>query len=121
MESIKTILKGSIISIILTLLLLFLFATLLTYTNISENTIPAVIIIITAINLLIGSSIASRKMKKNGLINGGIIGAIYLLTIYIISSIVSGSFSMNLKSIIMIAVGILFGVLGGIVGVNTKK
>ena len=121
MESIKTILKGSIISMILTLLLLFLFATLLTYTNISENTIPAVIIVITAISLLVGSSIASRKIKRNGLMNGAMIGAIYLLTIYTISSIASGTFGMNLKSIIMIVVGILFGVLGGILGVNTKK
>ena len=62
MENIKTILKGSIISMILTMILLFIFAILLTYTNISENTIPAVVIVITAISLLIGSSIATKKM-----------------------------------------------------------
>ena len=121
MESVMTILKGTMVSIILTLILLFIFATLLTYTNIGEKTIPATIIVITAISLLIGSSIANRKMKKNGLINGAIIGGIYILTIYIISSIISGTFAMNYKSIIMIIVGVLFGILGGIVGVNTKK
>ena len=121
MKNVKIILKGSIISIILTMILLFIFAILLTYTNISENTIPAVIIVITAISLLIGSSIASRKMKKDGLVNGAIIGGIYLLTIYIVSSIIGGNFNMNIKSIIMIGVGTLFGILGGIVGVNTKK
>ena len=121
MENVKTILKGSIISMILTMILLFIFAIFLTYTNISENTIPAVVIVITAISLLIGSSIASRKMKRNGLINGAIIGGIYLLTIYIVSSIISGSFNMNIKSIIMIGAGIIFGILGGIIGVNTKK
>lgn len=119
MENMKAILKGIIISIILTLILLFIFATILTYTNISENTIPAVIIIITATSLLIGCSIASRR--KNGLINGGMIGAIYLIIIYIISSISEGNFGMNFKSIIMIISGILFGILGGIVGVNAKK
>ena len=121
MESIMTILKGTLISIILTLILLFIFATILTYTNIAETTIPAVIIVITAISLLIGSSIASRKMKKSGLLNGAIIGGLYLLVIYIISSITSGSFAMTLKSIIMIIVGIAFGILEGIVGVNSKK
>lgn len=121
MENVMTILKGTMVSMILTLVLLFVFATILTYTGIAENTIPAVIIVITAISLLIGSSIASRKMRKNGLLNGAIIGAIYLLMIYIISSIVSGSFAMELKSIIMIIVGIIFGILGGIVGVNAKK
>lgn len=121
MEGVKTILKGTMISVLLTLILLFIFATLLTYTTIAENTIPAVIIVITAISLLIGSSIANRKIKKNGLINGALIGLIYLLTIYIVSSIISGSFGMNLKSIIMIICGIIFGILGGIIGVNTKK
>ena len=121
MENILTILKGTMISIILTLILLFIFATILTYTTVGENTIPAVIIVITAISLLIGSSIVGRKARKNGLLNGAIIGIIYLLLIYCISSILGGDFSVNLQSIIMIIVGMVFGILGGIVGVNTKK
>ena len=121
MENVLTILKGTMISIILTLALLFVFATVLTYTTVTESTIPAVIIVITAISLLIGSSIVGRKARKNGLLNGAIIGTIYLLLIYVISSILGGSFAISLKSIIMIIVGILFGILGGIVGVNMKK
>lgn len=120
-KSFITILKGTVISVVATLLLLFIFAVILTYTEVSENMIPAVIIVVTAISLLIGSSIANRKIKKNGIINGGIIGGIYLTTLYIISSAVSGSFSLGVKSIIMIIVGILFGVIGGIIGVNSKK
>lgn len=121
MGNIITILKGIMISIISTLVLLFIFATILTYTNVAETTIPTVIIVITAISLLIGTSIVSRKMRRNGLLNGAAIGITYLLLIYIISSIVSGNFAINLKSIIMIIAGIVFGVLGGVIGVNTKK
>lgn len=68
------ILKGIGISLITTLTLLLIFSIILTYTNIQENTINAVIMIITAISILIGSSIGNIKIKKNGLINGGIIG-----------------------------------------------
>ncbi len=121
MENILTILKGTMISILLTLILLFVFAIVLTYTTVAENTIPAVIIVITAISLLIGSSIVGRRAKRNGLMNGAIIGMIYLSLIYVISSILGGSFSIGIKSIIMIIVGIFFGILGGIVGVNSKK
>jgi putative membrane protein (TIGR04086 family) len=64
MESVKTILKGTMISVLLTLVLLLIFATVLTYSNVAENTIPAVIIVITAISLLVGASIANRKIKK---------------------------------------------------------
>lgn len=121
MENLITILKGTMISIILTLILLLVFATILTYTTVEENTIPAVIIVITAISLLIGSTVVGRKARKNGLLNGAIIGITYLLLIYIISSILGGNFNLGLKSIIMIILGISFGILGGIIGVNTKK
>lgn len=68
------ILKGIGISLVTTLILLLIFSIILTYTNIPENTINAVIMIITAISILIGSSVGNIKIKKNGLINGGIIG-----------------------------------------------
>lgn len=46
------ILKGIIISCIITFILLFIFATVLTYTNIGENTIVPVIIAITGVSIL---------------------------------------------------------------------
>ena len=120
-RSLITIMKGTLISVILTLVLLFILAIVLTYTKVSENMIPAAIIVITAISLLIGSTIANKKMKKNGILNGGIIGVIYLLTIYIVSSAVSGSFLLGLKSIIMVVVGMIFGIIGGVIGVNVSS
>ena len=120
-RSLITIMKGTLISIILTLVLLFILAIVLTYTKVSENMIPAAIIVITAISLLTGSTIANKKMKKNGILNGGIIGVIYLLTIYIVSSAISGSFSLGLKSIIMVVVGMIFGIIGGVIGVNVSS
>lgn len=46
------ILKGIVISAIITLVLLFIFAILLTYTNLGEKTIGPVIIGITGISIL---------------------------------------------------------------------
>lgn len=113
--------KGIIISFMLTLVLLFLYSVILTYTSISENTIAPVIIVITMISILIGSSITTNKIRKNGIVNGGIIGLTYILLIYIISSIIETGFSLNVYSIIMIVLSILAGMIGGIVGVNVKK
>lgn len=60
------------------------------------------------------------NIRKNGILNGGSIGAIYIVTLYIISSLLNWKFGLNMQSIIMIVVGIIFGVLGGIIGVNKK-
>ena len=119
-KNLKNISIGIGISIFITSICLFVFSILLTYTNLSENTITPTIIIITGISVLIGSSIGNVKIKKNGIINGAIIGGGYILILYLISSLINVEFTLNFKSIIMIIVGILFGIFGGIMGVNSK-
>ncbi len=104
--------KGILISIILTLVLLFIFSAILTYSNnIPEATIPTVILIITGLSILIGSSISTIKLKKNGIINGGIIGGLYITLLYILSSILKTGFEFNTYSIIIIAISIVAGMI----------
>jgi len=117
-ENFIRIIKGSVVAVIITLFLLFLFAILLTYTNLQETIINPVVIVITAISILIGSSISTLRIKKNGLINGALVGILYMITIYLISSITGSGFNCNINTIIMIASAIVAGMLGGIIGVN---
>ena len=114
------IIKGVIISIVFTLIVLFIFSILLTYTAISESFITPTIIVTTAISIFIGSSIGNIKMKKNGLFNGTLIGGIYLLSIYLLSGIINQNFSLSTQSIIIIISGMICGMFGGIIGVNKK-
>lgn len=120
MNNITKILKGSTIAILTTLILLMIFAILLTYTNINENTIPTVIIIVTAISILIGSQLTTSKIKKNGIVNGAFVGITYISILYLISSCITKNFALNTYSIIMIAISLIIGGLGGIIGVNRK-
>lgn len=110
--------KGILISLLVTLLAIFIFSILLAYTNISERVIPIVIIIMTFISILIGSIISMRKVSNNGMINGAIIGGTYVMLLYLISSILNTGFSINVYTIIMIIEGIISGLIGGIIGVN---
>lgn len=111
---------GIAISVLLTLILLFIFSIILAYTNTSESVIIPVIIGITGISILSGSSIATSKIKKKGIANGMIVGGIYIFILYLISSILNASFSLNMHSIVMIIIGIIAGAIGGIVGVNFR-
>ena len=115
-----TIIKGVGIAFALTLILVFIYSAILTYTNIPESTIFPVILLITALSILVGSSISTIKIKKNGIVNGGIIGLIYILLLYLISSIVNTNFAITLSSLAIIGAAIFGGMLGGIVGVNIK-
>lgn len=113
--------KGYAFSLIISLISLFIYATILVNTNIQENTIKPVVIIITGISILIGSSISSSKIKKNGIINGICVGGLYLSSLYILSSIAFCGFLFNLTSVIMIGIGIILGGIGGIIGVNMGR
>ena len=116
-----SIVKGIFIAFLVTIITLIIFSVILVNTDLSEETIKPVIITITGISILVGSSIGTRKIKKNGIFNGAIIGGIYILSIYIISSIMSSNFSLNLASLMMIIIGMVGGVFGGILGVNSKS
>ena len=120
-NDIKNIFKGSLLSIIISIILLFIFSAILAYTSVSEKTMPVVVIIITMVSILIGSQIATIKMKKGGLLNGGMVGLIYILFLYLISSIITKNFSVSAYAIIMSIVSIVAGCVGGIVGINRKN
>ena len=120
LKNFKYILKGVIISIIATLIFLFIFSIILTYTNVSEQLINPFIIVVTAISIFIGSSIGSLKLQKQGLLNGALIGGIYLISLYLISGIINNNFSISTQSLILIIAGMICGMFGGIIGVNKK-
>lgn len=117
-NNIIKVIKGSIIAFLISIMLLFIFASLLVYTNIQENTIKPVVIIISIISILVGSSLSSIKIKRKGIVNGALVGTIYIMVIYILSSICFVGFELNLESIIMIISSIISGMIGGVIGVN---
>ena len=110
--------KSIIISFGITIISLFIFSIILTFTNVPENIMNPVIIIISMISVLVGSSFYTIKLKKNGIINGMSVGLLYIILLYILSSIIYGSFNLNIGSILMIGLSLLSGMIGGIIGVN---
>lgn len=120
MENCIQILKGVGIALIATLICLMIFSTILAYTAVSENCIDPVIMIVTGLSILLGSFLGSIKIRKNGMLNGGLIGIFYLLLLYLISSLLNWKFGLSLQSIIMLVIGFICGVLGGVLGVNKK-
>lgn len=114
----KNIIKGVLISFITTIILFLILAVILANTSISENVINPSIIVLSSVSIFLGAGSIAKKMQKKGIIIGGIIGFIYMILMYIISSILSGNLGLNMYSIIMIFASVLMGGIGGILGVN---
>jgi putative membrane protein, TIGR04086 family/integral membrane protein, TIGR04097 family len=121
MSKVKNISKGLVISIITTIIALFIYSIILTYTNVPETTIMTIVILITGFSILVGGYISSTKIKSKGFITGGAVGIIYILILYITSSTVSGDFGLNLQAMSIMIFGMIAGMVGGVIGVNIKK
>ena len=120
MDTLKSMCKGTIIAIAISIVSILIFSWLLVKTNIKEESINTIIIIISGVSLLIGTSISIIKLKKYGIINGIVISVIYMIILYLASSFVNNDFSINSKTIYMLITGSVLGILGGIIGVNIK-
>ena len=115
------ILKGEIIAFIINILGLIILSLVMTYSTISDTKIPTLVIAVNTLAILIGSSIATIKLEKKGIINGLIIGSLYIAIYLLISLIFAGSVSFSIKTILIITLGIIAGGIGGIIGVKKKK
>ena len=114
------IIKGSVIAIVLSLIFLTIYAAILSFTSVSETTMVPVVLVLTGISILIGSSMSSISIKRQGIVNGGLVGLIYVLFLYVVSSIAGIGFGLNMNAIIMLIVGVITGMIGGVIGVNIK-
>lgn len=121
MKRVTIILKNVFIAYCIALLMFLIYAFALEFTAIPESSIPIVVFVVSMISVFIGSSFAVIKIKENGLINGGLVGLIYILVLYLLSSIFSTGFGMTGYSFSMIVFNVIIGMIGGIIGVNMCK
>ncbi|MCX7709185.1 MAG: TIGR04086 family membrane protein [Clostridia bacterium] len=119
--NLMTIVKGIIVSYIITIPLFIVFSLLLTYTDFPEKFIPAAVIVTTVISILTAGSTATKNVRNRGWLNGSIVGLIYMAVLYLISSITFRDFGITRYVITMLVIGILAGAIGGIIGINMKN
>lgn len=124
MENIKrltVLFRNVVFSYIITLVLIVIYSFVLAFTSVPESSIPLFTFVSGMISVFIGSSVSLIKIKEKGLINGGIVGLLYILILYVLSSIFSTGFGVNGYAFWMILFNVIVGMIGGIIGVNISK
>ncbi len=102
------------------LLIIFLFAFLITKIDVSNGIISVMTSIALCAGAYTGGLISARKRRKNGLLMGVICGFFMFLVIFLLSTFfaqTTASFSGSAKLIMTL----IFGAIGGVVGVNSKS
>lgn len=111
---------GSVVALIVSLVLILLFALLIKWVNWGDGVIIPANIIIKIISMAVGIFIATKDGTK-GLSKGIIVGVLYIFLSFLIFSIIAGSFVFSLSLLYDVLLGIFGGGIIGIIAVNIRK
>lgn len=115
------ILKGSITSVSITLVLILLFALLIRFVNINEGVIMPVNQFIKIVSIFLGVYSALKFHKEKGWVKGMLIGAIYSVLAFVVFSILSSQLSFSMSTLLDILFSGIIGGLSGVIAVNMKN
>lgn len=105
-------------ALLLTAVIVILLATITTLTSISEVVAQWTAVVFAAIAVLWGSYYTCRKLGNTGWLNGGIVGAGYVLILLLLSILLDLGISMH--GLVTLAVGFGLGAIGGVMGINSR-
>jgi len=124
-EQHKTQLKhmaiGVLIAYAITIIAFLGYAMLVTYTNMSEQTLPTVVAVTTFLSVLVAGFDAAKGAKNRGWLWGMVAGFVYVLIMAIIMVVMLPAFSIDGRTLTTTAIGIAGGGLGGMLGINLRK
>jgi len=113
--------KGMAIAYAITCIFFIAYGLILTYTNISEQSLPMVALVCTALSSAVAGYDWARCRRKKGFLMGLAAGLIYTVILFIVTGLASDTFTMGMSKIMTLIVALAGGGIGGIMGVNGKK
>ncbi len=118
-QNLFEIIKGIIISIIVSLLSVLIFAYLIKAFSLSSSVIKPVNQVIKVISIVLGVMLSVRPPK--GLIKGGMVGLFSTFMQFLIFGAISKSFLFGFSEILDLAFGLIMGIIVGVICSNVKK
>ncbi|MGO5066042.1 TIGR04086 family membrane protein [Clostridium sporogenes] len=112
------IVQGILRAVILTVIMLLLFAVVLTFTDVSEKISSIIYLLITILSIMYGTIYSVRKINKKGWLIGLVISIIYMIIIYIISIVSGNTLTFGTDRFIRILLALILGMLSGMLGIN---
>lgn len=113
-------LKSMLLAVIFTLFAFVAFSLLIAFTPLSESVIPTASIAVMVISVLLGAASFSKGAKSKGYLKGCMSGVAYVFIIYLLSVVLEGGMYFNAYVLVLLAIGVFVGSIGGIMGINMK-
>lgn len=112
--------RGLVVAVLVTVVVFFISAVLLSYTPLPEESIPVISSAVKFIGAFLAGFLPARRAGTRGIITGAVSGLLYILIIFITASVTSNEAVFGVKFITTALLCILSGAVGGISGVNLR-
>ena len=112
--------RGMAVAFAVTCIIFIGFGILLTYTDVSEERLPLVSLLCTAVSAAIAGYDWAACMGRKGILWGMAAGLVYTLVLYLVISLATDHFLPELSGVMTLIVAAAAGSIGGILGVNRK-
>ena len=119
--SLFCIVKGVLIGLCVALVGILLFAFILRFTSVSDKIIAPVNQVIKGVSIFLGVFVGLKKIKKNGLLFGFLIGLFFTIVAFLVFSLLDGAFNFDRTFVNDLIFGSVIGALCGIICVNLKR
>ncbi|MCL2047342.1 MAG: TIGR04086 family membrane protein [Defluviitaleaceae bacterium] len=97
------------------------FAMLITYTSMSERSLPTIVAVTTVLSVMVAGFDAARGATSRGWLWGMAAGFAYIAIMAVVMFVFLPTFSVDGRTLIVSVLGIIGGGLGGVLGINVKK
>jgi putative membrane protein (TIGR04086 family) len=121
MKSLTALTMGVIIACALSCAVFIACALLLTYTNMGEGSVSLIVTVTCAISCAVAGFDAGKNADGKGWLWGIIAGAVYAVILILAGAFVVKAFSVNVRTLTLIAMCLAGGGLGGVIGINFKR
>jgi putative membrane protein (TIGR04086 family) len=115
------LLSGILIAYAITCIFFIGCALALTYTALSEDAVPIIMLVAVAVSVVVAGYDAAKSAVKNGWLWGMAAGLIYAVILICIETWVSDGFAADAKTIVSIAISLAGGCFGGVLGINRAR
>jgi len=120
-KSVKHLIIGVLMGYAITAIVFLGYAMLITYTEMSERSLHTVVAVTTLLSVLVAGFDAARGATYKGWLWGMGAGFLYIAVLAIIMMILLPHFGVDGRTLLILALAIVGGGLGGILGINLKK
>lgn len=110
--------EGVLRGFIITVVLLLIFAVIMTFTEVNESVSSLFYLITTLLSIMYGSIYAVRKIKRRGWFVGIVVALLYLLVLYIVSVASGNSSVIGTNRLMRFSLALVVGTLSGMLGIN---